>query len=34
MFYQLFLYSVYYNVMAVVFKWGAGAGEKELVQLV
>lgn len=33
MFYQLFLYSVYYNVMAVVFKWG-GAGEKELVQLV
>lgn len=26
MFYQLFLYSVYYNVMAVVFKWGGGGG--------
>lgn len=26
MFYQLLLYSVYYNVMAVVFKWGGGGG--------
>lgn len=28
MFSQLFLYSVYYNVMAVVFKWGGGGGER------
>lgn len=34
MFYQLFLYSVYYNVMAVVFKWGVGGGEKELALLI